>query len=195
MSSPADGAQPYSGRTRPGGVGWTRIGITAGVGVVLLVLLWVRPITAGDGPALPIAAFLAFALMAAWTWMRLWTSFVVDERGVTVSFGGIWTQQSWPLETFRLVQLRDIPAGTFGVTVGGVGWRKGKVFSGEPKDRRPVAGGRIFTTGEVQNTYRALVTKPGTMVEIIARSEPHYLISPEDPEATAQAIATWIRQR
>lgn len=188
-------AERYVGRTRPGGVGWTRVGITFAAGVVVALILILRPVSAGDGPLLAVTALIAFSLLALWTTIRLWTTFVVDERGVTVSWGGFWTRPSWPLEQFRLVQLREIPAGSFGVTVGGVGWRKGRVFSGEPGDRRPVAGGRIFTTGDVQNTYRALVTRPGTMVEIIAKDEPHYLLSPEHPEETATAIAAWIRAR
>lgn len=181
------------GSTRPGAVGWTRIAVNALCGIVFVIVLWVR--AAPGDLALALVAALAFGLLTLWAWMRLWTRFIVDERGVTVSWGGFLPRPTWPLEDFRTVQLREIPASTLGVTAGGVGWRRCRVMAAEPSQLRPVGDRKVFTLGSMQEPYRVLVTRPGTMVEIIGRHGRHWLLSPEDPEATAAAVDQAIRSR
>lgn len=183
----------YVGSTRPGAVGWTRIGVTAAMGLVLAVLLLVAP--TGIGVPLTLLMMAVFALIALWNWMRMWTRFIVDDKGVTVSWGGFVPRRPWDLYDFRTVQLRDIPGSTVGVTVGSLGWRTGRVLVGEPGQRRPVAGRKVHTPGGPQARYRLLVTRPGTMVEIIGRGEVNYLLSAQEPEATAAAIDQAIRAR
>ncbi|MCS6712518.1 hypothetical protein JSY14_11005 [Brachybacterium sp. EF45031] len=183
----------YVGATRPGAVGWTRILLTLVMGAVLVVLLLVRPLT--PGPLMPVMAALLFVGYALWTWMRLATRFIVDGHGVTVSWGGMLPQPVWPLEEMRTVQLREIPAETLGVTVGGVGWRRGRVMSGDPGERRPVGDRRVWTTGHTQDPYVSLVTRPGTAVEIMGRENRHFLITPVDVDATAAAIDQALRAR
>lgn len=183
----------YVGTTRPTAVGWTRIGLTLLAGVVATAVLAQRPTL--DSPLLLVAAMGVFVLIALWTWMNQRTRFIVDEHGVTVSLGGFLPRRPWPLEQFRTVQLREVPGSSVGVTVGGYGWRRGRAMSSTPEELRPVGGRRIFTTGEAQETYRLLVTRPGTMVEIISREGPHFLFSPDDPVATAEAVDQAIRAR
>ncbi|HIY23133.1 MAG TPA: hypothetical protein H9837_02325 [Candidatus Brachybacterium merdigallinarum] len=183
----------YVGTTQPGGVGWMRIAVTIGAGLVMILLLITRDIQ----PLIPLAALVvaAFALFTLVTWMRQSTRFIVDDRGLTVSLGGFLPRSPWPLADFRTVQLRTIPAERVGVTVGGYGWRTGRVTSSQPGELQPVGSRKIFTTGETSERYRTLVTRPGTMVEIIGRSGTHYLISPQDPQATADAVDQAIRAR
>src|SRR5699024_10991428 len=109
--------------------------------------------------------------------------------------GGFLPRRPWPLQDFRTVQLREIPADRVGVTVGGYGWRRGMAISSRAEELRPVGERKIFTTGETRERYRMLVTRPGTMVEIIGRGGTHYLISPSDPEATAAAVDQATRAR
>ena len=146
-------------------------------------------------PVLLAAAGIVFAALALWTWMRQWTRFIVDEHGVTVSLGGFWPRPPWPLADFRTVQLREVPQSTIGVTVGGYGWRRGRVIAARPEELRPVGRGKIFTTTDVQRRARILVTRAGTMVEIVGRGETDYLLSPVDPAATAEAVEQAIRAR
>lgn len=183
----------YVGTTRPGAVGWTRIGVTVVSGILVVVILAVRGETVS--PVLLAAAGIVFAALALWTWMRQWTRFIVDEHGVTVSLGGFWPRPPWPLADFRTVQLREVPQSTIGVTVGGYGWRRGRVIAARPEELRPVGRGKIFTTTDVQRRARILVTRAGTMVEIVGRDETDYLLSPVDPAATAEAVEQAIRAR
>lgn len=183
----------YVGTTRPGTVGWTRITVTVVAGVVLMVVLTLRDQPTGLFAVIAIGVL--FTLLALWTWMGQWTRFIVDEHGVTVSLGGFWPRQPWPVEDFRTVQLREISQSTVGVTVGGYGWRRGRVISAAPSELRPVGRRKIFTTDVAQQKYRLLVTRPGTMVEIIGRGETCYLLTPEDPQATAEAVDQAIRSR
>lgn len=183
----------YVGTTRPGAVGWTRIGVTVVSGILVVVILAVRGETVS--PVLLAAAGIVFAALALWTWMRQWTRFIVDEHGVTVSLGGFWPRPPWPLADFRTVQLREVPQSTIGVTVGGYGWRRGRVIAARPEELRPVGRGKIFTTTDVQRRARILVTRAGTMVEIVGRGETDYLLSPVDPAATAEAVEQAIRAR
>ena len=179
-------------RTRPSAVGWTRIGLTAASGAVLVLLAGLR-----SGVAWPLLVLLAvlFAGFALWTWMHHATRVVVDERGVTVSLGGFWPQRTWPVADFRTVQLRELPASTVGVTVGGYGWRRGRAIG--PTREQPTAVGRgpIHTPAETQAPYRLLVTRPGTQVEIIGKQGTHYLFSPVDPVSAAEAVDQAIRAR
>lgn len=181
----------HIGTTRPGPVGWTRIGLTALMAVLVLLL--------GLGTGLPvilvIAATAVIAGMAVWSWMRLWTRFIVDGDGVTISYGGFWPRPVWDIRTMRTVQLREIPGSELGVTVGQLGRGSGRVMVGSDADRRPVAGRPIHTPQEAQSRYLLLVTSAGTMVEIIGRDGPHALISARDPEQTALAIDQAIRAR
>ncbi len=183
----------YVGTTRPGSVGWTRIAVTLLAGAVLVVVMATRPQPLA--PVLLVSAAIVFAGLALWTWMCQWTRFIVDEHGVTVSLGGFWTRPPWPLQDFRTVQLREIPPSTIGVTVGGYGWRRGRVMAARPADLRPVGRGKIFTTADVQRRSRILVTRAGTMVEIVGRGESDYLFSPTDPIAAAEAVEQAIRAR
>ncbi|MGY5763722.1 hypothetical protein ACXET9_00805 [Brachybacterium sp. DNPG3] len=183
----------YVGRTRPTAVGWTRIGMTLVAGAAATVVISLRPALAT--PALLIASMGVFVLLAAWTWMNQSTRFIVDEHGVTVSLGGFLPMRPWPLEQFRTVQLREIPAERVGATVGGYGWRRGRALSSTPEELRPVGSRRVFTTGDSREPYRLLVTRSGTMVEIIGREGTHFLLSPEDPQATAEAVDQAIRSR
>lgn len=184
----------YVGATRPGTVGWTRIVVTAVAGALLTVLLAQRAEAAS--PVVMLAFGLLFGLLALWTWMGQWTRFIVDDRGLTVSLGGFLPRRTWPLEDFRTVHLREVPASGIGVTVGGYGFRRGRVISSTPEQLGPVGDRKIYTTGQTQERYRLMVTRPGTMVEIIGRSgQFQYLISPVDPEATAEAVDQAIRSR
>lgn len=183
----------YVGTTRPAGVGWTRIAVTLVAGLVLVVLLMQR--IQGSSLLVGVGLMAIFAGLALWTWMGQSTRFIVDDQGLTVSLGGFLPRRPWPLQDFRTVQLREIPADRVGVTVGGYGWRRGRAISSRSEELRPVGERKIFTTGETQERYRMLVTRPGTMVEIIGRDGTHYLISPADPEATAAAVDQAIRAR
>lgn len=184
----------YVGATRPGTVGWTRIAVTLVAGLLIAVLLIQR--SQQGSPLVMLAFGLLFGLLALWSWMRQWTRFIVDERGLTVSLGGFLPQRAWPLEDFRTVQLRELPASGVGVTVGGYGFRRGRAVSSTPEQLRPVAGRKVHTTGRTQERYQLMVTRPGTMVEIISRSgDTQYLISPVDPDATAAAVDQAIRAR
>src|SRR5699024_12674539 len=96
----------------------------------------------------------------------------------------------------RAVQLREPPTPGVGGTVGGYGYRRGRAISSTPEQLRPVGDRKTYTTGRTQERYRLMVTRPGTMVEIIGRSgETHYLISPVDAETTASAVDQAIRSR
>lgn len=184
----------YVGTTRPGTVGWTRIVVTLVAGLVIAVLLIQR--SQQGSPLVMLAFGLLFGLMALWSWMRQWTRFIIDDRGLTVSLGGFLPRRTWPLEDFRTVQLRELPASGVGVTVGGYGFRRGRAISSTPEELRPVADRKVYTTGQTQERYQLMVTRPGTMVEIISRSgDTQYLISPVDPEATAAAVDQAIRAR
>ncbi|WP_114854985.1 hypothetical protein [Brachybacterium sp. YJGR34] len=180
----------YVGATRPSAVGWTRIGITLVVGAVLTVIMAQRatPIT-----TLGVAAL--FGGIALWTWMLLWTRFIVDAHGVTVSLGGFLPRRPWPLADFRTVQLRELPGERVGATLGGYGWRRTRAMSAGAEDLRPVGSRKIYSPSDPQQPYRSLVTRPGTMVEIIGRGSTCYLLSPVDPEATAAAVDQAIRSR
>lgn len=180
----------YVGHTRPSSIGWTRIGITVLSGVVLVVLMHQR---AGMPGAVVLAGL--FAVLTLWTWMGQWTRFIVDEHGLTVSLGGFLPRRAWPLEDFRTVQLRELPQSRLGVTLGGYGWRRGRASTPRPEELTPVGTRKIFTLDEIQQPYRMLVTRPGTLVEIIGRGSTHYILSPEDPQATADAIDQAIRSR
>ena len=180
----------YVGRTRPSTIGWTRIAITVVTGAVLAVLMSQRSTVFG---ALLVVAL--FALLTLWTWMGQWTRFIVDEHGLTVSLGGFLPRRPWPLEDFRTVQLRELPRSQVGLAVGGYGWRRGRASTPQPAELTPVGTRKIFTLEDVQARYRLLITRPGTMVEIIGRGSTHYLLSPEDPQATAAAVDQAIRAR
>src|SRR5699024_1906643 len=119
----------HVGATRPSAIGWTRIGITVGVGALLAVLMAQRSTI--EATALVV---VLFGGLAVWTWATQWTRFVVDERGLTVSLGGILPRRSWPLADFRTVQLRTLPAASAGATIGGYGWRRGSVLSAGPHE-------------------------------------------------------------
>ncbi|QNN83218.1 hypothetical protein H3H54_06245 [Brachybacterium sp. Z12] len=180
----------YVGRTRPSSIGWTRIGITVLGGALLAAVMSQR----SGLPGMLVIAVLFLAL-AAWTWMGQWTRFIVDEHGLTVSLGGFLPRKPWPLEDFRTVQLRTLPSSRAGVTLGGYGWRRSTVSTPRPEELTPVGKRKIFTLDVARAPYRVLATGPGTMVEIIGRGSRHYLISPVDPRATADAIDQAIRAR
>lgn len=93
------------------------------------------------------------------------------------------------------MQLRQVPQSTVGVTVGGLGWRRGRVMGARPEELRPVGRGKVFTTDDVQRRTRILVTRSGTLVEIVGRGGTDYLLSPTDPVATAEAVEQAIRAR
>lgn len=185
-----EGAPAYEGRTRPSSVGWTRIGITAVCGVILAVLMLQRGSTWAA-----IAALVVFALLALWTWMGQATAFTVDSRGITFRLGGFLPRRTWPLEEFRTVQLRELPRSKVGVTLGGYGWRRGRATTPRPEELTPVGRGKIFTLDQVQQPYRMVVTREGTMVEIIGRAGTHWIFSPEDPQAAADAVDRVLRAR
>src|SRR5690606_1671541 len=138
---------------------------------------------------------IAFALYALWAWMHHWTRFIVDEHGVTVSLGGFWPRRPWPLSDFRSVQLREVPASSVGVTAGGYGWRRGRALTPTMEQLRDAGKRRPLTLPDRQATYHLLVTRGGTQVEIIGREGTHFLFSPEDPQAAAEAIDQAIRAR
>jgi len=185
-------APSYTDSTRPSAVGWTRIGLTAASGVVLVLLSLAR---GGVPVPLLVAVAVLFALLAVWTWSHHATRVLVDGRGVTVSLGGFWPQATWPVEDFRTVQLRELESSVVGVTVGGYGWRRGRVLTPTPEQLTAVGSRRTHTLPDPQATYRLLVTRPGTQVEIIGRGGTHYLLSPVDPRSTAEAIDQAIRAR
>ena len=54
---------------------------------------------------------------------------------------------------------------------------------------------KIYTLSDLRAPYRVLATGPGEMVEIIGKGSRHYLISPVDPRATAEAVDQAIRAR
>lgn len=180
----------YVGSTRPSSIGWTRIGITVVAGAFLSVVMAQRSTLFGT-----LLVVALFAGLALWTWMGQWTRFIVDEHGLTVSLGGFLPRTPWPLEDFRTVQLRELPRSRAGVTLGGYGWRRGRATTPQPEELTPVGSRKIFTLSQVQQPYRMMVTRAGTMVEIIGRGSTHYIISPEDPQATAEAIDQAIRAR
>jgi len=180
----------YVGTTRPSRIGWTRIGLTVLAGVIATLLMPSRSSVAAG----LLIAFL-FALLTLWTWMGQHARFVVDERGLTVSLGGFLPRKPWPLADFRTVQYRTLGASTVGVTLGGYGWRRGRASASTPAELSPVGSRKIYTTGQAQQPYRLMVTRAGTMVEIVGRSGTNYVISPEDTEATAAAIDQAIRAR
>lgn len=180
----------HVGATRPSAIGWTRIGITVGVGALLAVLMAQRSTI--EATALVV---VLFGGLAVWTWATQWTRFVVDERGLTVSLGGILPRRSWPLADFRTVQLRTLPAASAGASIGGYGWRRGSVISAGPQELTPVGKRKVFTTAATKQPCRIMVTGPGTVVEIIGRGTTNYLISPVDPQATADAVDQAIRSR
>lgn len=179
-------APAYTGSTRPGAVGWTRVAVVVGAALVLAAVPLVGGMSAG--PSLSIFALVVLGGIAVWTWMNLRTTFVVDDRGVTVRLGGIWRQRTWPLEDFRSVQLRQIPAERLGVTVGGVGRRSGLVMPSQPGDITALPGRKVFTSGTTRRRTRMVVSRPGTVVEIVGRGDTGYLLSADDPQATARAI-------
>ncbi|UQN31155.1 hypothetical protein [Brachybacterium kimchii] len=183
----------HVGRTTPGAVGWTRIGMSAviGVGIAGYAIAWAR----GETVVLGLVLALAVLVYAFWSWMRLATRFVVDVDGVTVSLGGFLPRPAWPVADFRTVQLRRIPGESLGVTVGGLGWRRGRVIAPESGSIEALPGRKVFTTGEQRSSYRLMVSRPGTLVEIIGREGTHFLLSPDDPRAAAEAIDQAIRAR
>ncbi len=183
----------YVGTTRPGAVGWTRVGMNAVASIALMIVMAVQ-IAPGNWPLLIVVGMVCAGLVL-WSWMRLWTRFVVDGRGLTVSWGGFWPQPTWPLSDFRTVQLRSVPSERFGVSVGGVGWRRGRVMTARPEEITPVGSRKPFTLPTPQARFRVLASRPGTMVEIIGRGQEHFLISAEDPQATAAAVDQAIRSR
>lgn len=183
----------YVGTTRPGTVGWFRVGINALCGVIMVVAL-LTTIAPGQYLLATVAA-IGFGLLTLWSWMRLSTRFIVDERGLTVSWGGFMPRATWPVANFRTVQLREIPAETLGVTAGGVGWRRTRVMTAKRADITPVGSRKAFTLATMEEPYRMMISRPGTMVEIIGREGEHYLISPVDPHQTAQAVDQAIRAR
>ncbi|MFC5316814.1 MULTISPECIES: hypothetical protein [Brachybacterium] len=178
----------YVGTTRPSRIGWTRIGLTVVAGLIATLLMASRSSVAAG-----LLVAMVFALLTLWTWMGQHTRFVVDERGVTVSLGGFLPRRPWPLEDFRTVQYRTVPASSAGVTLGGYGWRRGTATSSTPEEITPLGDRKIFTTGEVRQPYRMMVTRPGTLIEIIGRSGTNYLLSPDDLDGTAEALGQAIR--
>ena len=180
----------YVGSTRPGGIGWTRIALTLVAGAVVSYAAYPRA-----GLMAALLLMLLFALLALWTWMGQAARFIVDERGVTVSLGGFLPRRPWPVEDFRTVQLRELPPSRVGVTFGGYGWRRGRATTSRPEELTPVGQRKIYTVSDMQAPYRMLVTRAGTLVEIIGRDRTHYVLSPEDPPATAEAIDQSIRAR
>ncbi|WP_058235463.1 PH domain-containing protein [Devriesea agamarum] len=184
---------PYRGTTRPAAVGWTRIGVTFGAGIIIAAISLLR--AEQFGTAWAMIALTIFTGMAMWSYIRMVTTFTVDKHGITVRWGGFWPQRTWPASQFRSVHLREIPSSILGVTVGGVGWRRGRVMAPEISQLRPVGGLKIFTTGNKQDQARMLVTRPGTQVEIITTDGGVYLISPDNPVATGEAVAEVIRTR
>ncbi|MFC7465209.1 glycosyltransferase [Brachybacterium sp. GCM10030252] len=180
----------YVGTTRPSWVGWTRIALTLLFGAVLALVLAQRGLVAAVPPAAGV-----FALLALWTWMGQHTRFIVDDRGLTVSLGGFLPRPTWPLAGFRTVQYRIVPQPAVGASLGGYGWRRGMVIPARPEELRPVGDRKLLTGGEARQSYRMVVTRPGTMVEIVGREGTGYLLTPEDPEATAAAIDQAIRAR
>lgn len=184
-------APSYTGRTLIGAVGWTRIGLAAVLAFAAAVCGALQLIQMPFVIAV-IVFTVGFAVAA---WMRMSTRFIVDERGLTVLLGGFWKRPTWPVEDFRTVQLRTIPAELVGVSTGGYGWRAGKAMSAADGTIEALPGRKPFTTTSAQELYRLLVTRPGTMVEIIGREGWNYLISPEDPRETAAAVDQAIRAR
>ena len=59
----------------------------------------------------------------------------------------------------------------------------------------PVGKRKVFTVDEPRAAYRVMATRPGLMVEIIGRGSTHFIISPVDPQATAEAVDQAIRAR
>ena len=180
----------YVGRTRPSSIGWTRIAITLVAGAVLTLLMAQR-----SSPLGVLLVAVLFLGLAVWTWMGQHTRFIVDEHGLTVSLGGFLPRKPWPLEDFRTVQLRELGPSRVGVTLGGYGWRRGKATTPRPEELTPVGSRKIFTLDQIQQPYRMLATRSGPMVEIIGRGSTNYIISPEDPQATAVAVDQAIRSR
>lgn len=183
----------FVGTTRPSAVGWTRVLLTVVIGGVVIALMSQRPDLAS--PATITLVAVLFLGMTVWTFIHQWTRFVVDERGVTVSLGGFWPRQGWPLADFRTVQLRDLGDVAVSAAVGGLGWRSGRALTASAEQLRPVGSRKIHTLSEPRAPYRTLVTRTGMQVEIIGRGGVHYLLSPTDTEATAAAIDQAIRAR
>lgn len=182
----------YVGTTTPGAVGWGRVIVNAVCGAALTWLVAAYVVPGQIVPAVLVGVL--FAAMTFWSWMRLQTRFTVDERGIVVSWGGFWPRPAWPLAQFRTVQLRTVPEELVGSTLGGVGWRTGRVLPARPQDITPLGRRGVRTLSEPQR-YRVLVSRPGTMVEILGAGEVHFLLSADDPQATAEAVEQAIRAR
>ncbi|WP_245822668.1 hypothetical protein [Brachybacterium avium] len=178
----------YVGRTRPSSIGWTRIAITLVAGAVLALLMAQRSTSLGM-----LLVAVLFLGLAVWTWMGQRTRFIVDGHGLTVSLGGFLPRKPWPLEDFRTVQLRELPRSQVGVALGGYGWRRSRASTPQPAELTPVGSRKIFTLDQIQQPYRMLVTRPGTMVEIIGRGSTHYILSPRTrtprpPRSTRRSV-------
>src|SRR5699024_2338265 len=143
-------------------------------------------------PAVLLVAAL-FAGLTLWTWMGQHTRFIVDEHGLTVGLGGFLPRRPWPLEDFRAVRLRELPQSRPGVTLRGYGCRRGRARSPRPDGLTPVGTRKTVPRDEIQQPYRTRVTRPGTLVEVIGRGSTRYILSPGDPQATADAIDQAIR--
>jgi hypothetical protein len=161
---------------------------------VLLVLLGLVGSTALPVPFIALGV-VAVVVYAIWTWVRLRTRLIVDEHGITVSLGGFWARPTWPVADFRTVQLRELAEDSLGVTVGSLGWRRGRVLASRRQELTALPGRKIFTTGKGQDECRLLVTRPGTAVEIIGRGTTNYLLTPDDPRTVAAAVDQAIRAR
>lgn len=181
---------PYRGTTRPTRVGKMRILVTLVMGVVFALFVW-RGV--GDlGPVVALLGLLIFAASAFWTWAGLRTEFTVDDTGIHIRRGGLFPVPLWPGDEFRSVHYRLIEDAKLTTTVRYLGPRQHKVPGGHPHELREAAGMKLFTTGLDPYPTMLNVSAGGTLVEIVGSKGRNFLLSPQDPEGTAEAIGDVI---
>ena len=108
--------------------------------------------------------------------------------GATIGalWAGLGPAPAEPVSEVRLPDASDLLPSTLA---------RAMLQGARPEELRPVGRGKVFTTDDVQRRTRILVTRSGTLVEIVGRGGTDYLLSPTDPVATAGAVEQAIRAR
>ncbi|WP_250258637.1 hypothetical protein [Dermabacter sp. Marseille-Q3180] len=181
---------PFKGRVRPGRVAWARVLLTLVIGAAICAFVLLTFGDSGIGTAVILA--LGFAGYAAWAWLRTSITFLVDDRGITPSLGGFIPRPTWPLESFRTVQVRRVAPERVGSLVGNIGLGRAEVTVSTLSDVSAVEPFKPRTLLGPQADTSFAVTHGGELVEIIGRDGKAYLLSPEKPREAAEAIAAAI---
>lgn len=177
----------------PGPVGWTRVAVTVTFGCLVAAFALIR--LGEDGVLVGALAFAMGVVWAAFTWMRLHITVLVDEHGITPSLGGFWPRKTWPASNFRTVQLRRLEPTHVGGVIGQIGLHRGRVIHSTLADVTALPGMKVRTFAEPQVDATYAVTTGGVLVEIVRHDGGVYLLSPKNPEQTAQAVAKVIQFR